>query len=227
MVKKAISEENAAKPKAAHKSIWIIISKSKILLISFVWLFFNIAMIGVILWLPQYIKISGTELSSMTVGFINMIPSFAIILAVLLWGSHSDKKNERKWHITVAALLAAFGLFTAAFANSLLTAVLFMTLAGLGMGGTQSTIWAAANSFLSPSEAAVGLAFINSAGALGGFIGPYIMGLLVDFTGAYSAGIIIWAVSAFMMAVLIQVAYKIKATSPRTYTSHLNNEISG
>jgi cyanate permease len=37
--------------------------------------------------------------------------------------------------------------------------------------------------------AAGGLAFINSVGTMGGFVGPYLMGWLTDRTGSFSAGL--------------------------------------
>ena len=46
--------------------------------------------------------------------------------------------------------------------------------------------------------AAGGLAFINSIGTIGGFVGPTIMGWLRDTTGSYSAGLL--AMSGFLLA---------------------------
>jgi ACS family tartrate transporter-like MFS transporter len=43
-------------------------------------------------------------------------------------------------------------------------------------------------SFLTGPAAAGGLAFINSVGAFGGFVGPYLVGFLKDATGSFNAG---------------------------------------
>ena len=40
------------------------------------------------------------------------------------------------------------------------------------------------------AAAAGGLAFINSIGAVGGFVGPFAMGALKDFTGSFTTGLI-------------------------------------
>jgi ACS family tartrate transporter-like MFS transporter len=45
-------------------------------------------------------------------------------------------------------------------------------------------------SFLTGAAAAGGIAFINSVGAFGGFVGPYMVGLLKDTTGSFDAGMI-------------------------------------
>ena len=45
--------------------------------------------------------------------------------------------------------------------------------------------------------AAGGLAFINSIGTMGGFVGPYVMGWLTDRTGSFNAGL--EAMSVFLL----------------------------
>ena len=47
---------------------------------------------------------------------------------------------------------------------------------------------------LSGTAAAAGIALINSIGNLGGFVGPYLVGLLEDATGSTDGGLIALAV---------------------------------
>jgi nitrate/nitrite transporter NarK len=49
-------------------------------------------------------------------------------------------------------------------------------------------------SFLTGAAAAGGLAFINSVGAFGGFVGPYLVGFLKDAIGSFNAGMLGMAV---------------------------------
>jgi ACS family tartrate transporter-like MFS transporter len=49
--------------------------------------------------------------------------------------------------------------------------------------------WALPTMFLSGAAAAASIALINATGNLGGFVGPYAIGLLSDLTGTYSAGV--------------------------------------
>ena len=44
--------------------------------------------------------------------------------------------------------------------------------------------------FLTGAAAAGGIAFINSVGAFGGFVGPYMVGFLKDATGSFNAGML-------------------------------------
>jgi ACS family tartrate transporter-like MFS transporter len=61
-------------------------------------------------------------------------------------------------------------------------------------GGTASP-WGAR----SRTAAAGGIALINSVGNLGGFVGPYLLGVLKDATGSFRAGL--WLLALSMCAV--------------------------
>jgi MFS transporter, ACS family, tartrate transporter len=47
---------------------------------------------------------------------------------------------------------------------------------------------------LSGAAAAVGIAMVNSIGNLGGFVGPYLVGLMKDATGSTDGGLITLAI---------------------------------
>jgi ACS family tartrate transporter-like MFS transporter len=55
---------------------------------------------------------------------------------------------------------------------------------------SQPVFWSMPTSFLTGVAAAGGIAFINSVGNLGGFIGPFAVGWLKDNAGGYAAGLI-------------------------------------
>ena len=55
-----------------------------------------------------------------------------------------------------------------------------------------------------PPAAACGLAFINMIGTLGGFAGPYMMGVLREYTGSFEIGLL--AMSGVMLAATLLAA---------------------
>ncbi|HEY8395137.1 MAG TPA: hypothetical protein VIK92_10100, partial [Thermaerobacter sp.] len=57
--------------------------------------------------------------------------------------------------------------------------------------------------FLSESAAAVGIAVINSIGNLGGFVGPYVVGLLNNATGSVTAGLLFLSASLLVTGLLV------------------------
>jgi len=51
--------------------------------------------------------------------------------------------------------------------------------------------WAMPTSLLSGTAAAAGIAIINSIGNLGGFVGPYVIGLVRTSTGQFKGGLLL------------------------------------
>jgi MFS transporter, ACS family, tartrate transporter len=59
------------------------------------------------------------------------------------------------------------------------------------------------NEFLSGFSAAAGIAFINSFGNIGGFVGAYGMGAIKKQTGSFRGGLMVAGISLFASAMLI------------------------
>jgi len=145
---------------------------------------------GVIMFLPTLVKGLSAAMSNQAVGFWVALPYAVALVAMILVGRHSDRTNERRFHVVFCMAVAALGLVLSVYMAkvSVLTSMLFYALTVAGAYSAFSPFWAIPNSFLSLSAAAGGIAFINSIGNLGGFIGPYVMGYIKDFTGSFEAG---------------------------------------
>ena len=66
--------------------------------------------------------------------------------------------------------------------------------------------WPAPMGLLGGTAAAGGLALINSLGNLGGFVGPYVVGLSRQLSGSFGIGIISFAV-CLILSGLLPLAY--------------------
>jgi ACS family tartrate transporter-like MFS transporter len=66
-----------------------------------------------------------------------------------------------------------------------------ISVAVLGVFSMMGPFWAMPTSFLSVSAAAAGIAAINSVGNLGGFVGPYVIGLVRTSTGQFKGGLLL------------------------------------
>jgi ACS family tartrate transporter-like MFS transporter len=139
------------------------------------------------IWAPQIIKEFG--LSTFQVGFLNAVPPTVAVVAMVLWARHSDKTNERTWHVVAACIAAAAGLALAGSAGSWVSVVAALTLVNIGISSAKPPLWAMPTMFLSGSAAAAGIATINSIGNLGGFAGPAIIGWIKDTTGSFLGGL--------------------------------------
>ena len=139
------------------------------------------------IWAPQIIKELGA--SSMTVGLLNAIPPIISVVAMILWSRHSDKTNERTWHVALACLTAAVGLAIAASTGSMFGLIAALTIVNVGISCSKPPLWSMPTMFLSGAAAATGIATINSIGNLGGFAGPAMIGWVKDQTGSFAGGL--------------------------------------
>jgi ACS family tartrate transporter-like MFS transporter len=144
---------------------------------------------GMNLWIPQIVKgISGQ--SDLMVGFITAIPYVGATLAMLWIGANSDRTGERFLHVAVPSLIGAAGFAASTFGLAVVPAMIALTVAAMGDLCTRGPFWALPARFLSGSALAAGIALINTIAALGGFVGPFIVGYLRDTTHDFTAGLL-------------------------------------
>ena len=68
--------------------------------------------------------------------------------------------------------------------------------------GAHPVFWTMPAALLSGTAAAAGIALINSIGNIGGFVGPYLVGLMEDATGSTDGGLVALAVILLCGSVL-------------------------
>jgi nitrate/nitrite transporter NarK len=93
----------------------------------------------------------------------------------------------------MACLVATCGLVLAIVTSNVWISLSWITLALIGITSARAIFWTIPTRFLTGMAAAGGLAFINSIGTLGGFVGPYAVGWLRDATGSFDAGLMAMA----------------------------------
>ncbi|HET7468315.1 MAG TPA: MFS transporter [Gemmatimonadales bacterium] len=156
---------------------------------------------GFALWLPQLIKASGSY-TNFEVGVITAIPYAVAAIGMVLVGRRSDRTGERYFHLATPALAGAVGLLAVTRAGSPVLLVAALSLTAFGVLGWLGPFWALPTAFLREQAAAGGIALINSMGAVGGFVGPYLLGRVKQSTGEFKAGLLLLAGSLLAAAVL-------------------------
>jgi ACS family tartrate transporter-like MFS transporter len=154
-------------------------------------------------WLPQIVKSGG--FTNVQTGFIVSIPYTVGACVLVLWGMHSDRTGERRWHAALPLLVSALGVAIAASFDEVGFRVAGLTLAATGMFSVLGVIYALPGEFLLGMAAAGGVAVINSIGNLGNFVGPYAVGLLKDYTMGYGAGLSLDTVTLLIAATIVLV----------------------
>ena len=132
---------------------------------------------------------------------------FALV-AINVWGWHSDKTGERPWHAASAWLLCACGLGTAVLVGVGHPVIMMvaLTFAIMGQYANQPAVWAMPSALLTGSAAAGGIAMINTVGQLGGWFGPTVFGLVKDATASDTIGLLCLALAPVMSAVAVLIA---------------------
>jgi ACS family tartrate transporter-like MFS transporter len=157
--------------------------------LALVYLGLNICSYGISLWLPNVIH-SLSGIGNRAIGILAAVPYVAAAITMVLAGAHSDRTGERRWHVAIPAMLGGTALALGAHSSSITVVIVAITLAVMGLTAMLGPFWAMPTAFLSGTAAAAGIALINSVGNLGGFFGPYIIGLVRTYTGTFRGGLL-------------------------------------
>jgi MFS transporter, ACS family, tartrate transporter len=155
----------------------------RVWLLTLVYFAQNVSNYGLLIFLPQIIKSFG--ISTAMTGWVSALPFVFAAAAMIYWGFRSDRTGSRTAHVASACLLCAAGLAACTFIGTEHPVFMMVALI-LGVMGQQAiapTFWPLPTAMLSGAAAAGGIALINSVGNLGGFLGPYMFGLIKDATG--------------------------------------------
>ncbi|WP_050626675.1 MFS transporter [Bradyrhizobium viridifuturi] len=185
----ALASDKHDKPK---KDLWAAMQDIRVLMLTAITFAFTIGSYGIGIWLPLILKSHG--LSNMQVGWLSAIPYLFATIGMLFWARLVDRKGQKIYNLMAALILGALGLALSVVFSSLVPALACLTLALVGTISARTVFYTIPQSFLTGAAAAGGIAFINSVGAFGGFVGPYMVGFLKDATGSFNAGMIGMAV---------------------------------
>lgn len=149
-----------------------------------------IAFYGITFWLPQIVQSMSTLGSAMVV-LLSAIPYAAATIGLVVIGSQSDRRRERRWHVAIPCIIGAIGFVLTVVGPQTPTAALTtLSIAAFGIWGTLGPFWAMPTALLRGTAAAGGIALVNSVGNIGGFAGPYLVGWIREVSGGFSAGLL-------------------------------------
>lgn len=132
-------------------------------------------------WAPALIHGAGVG-NDADVGLLSALPYLAGVAFMLVCGFSSDRRNERRWHLTVPLLLAAVGLAMAGLQPTRLEFVLTgLTVAGMGAIASFPMFWQLPSAYLARAAQPLGIALISSIGNIASFLTPYLIGLMRDY----------------------------------------------
>jgi MFS transporter, ACS family, 4-hydroxyphenylacetate permease len=155
-------------------------------------------------WGPQIVHSLAPGARYAVIGLLTALPAALTVAVMPLWGTSSDRRNERDWHLRIAMLVAALGWFLVIFSATAALRYLGLILVSMGSFCALLTFWTfpASSAILSSEARPAGIALINCVGIGGGSsIGPFVIGYLKDLTGSFTSGLL-YVVAMLVLGVI-------------------------
>jgi sugar phosphate permease len=168
-----------------------------------------IGVYGFVMWLPSIIN-AAPDISIVATGWLASVPYIFAIIGMLTASYFSDKTLNRKIFIWPFLLVGAISFYASYLIgpDHFWISFVLLVIAGAAMYAPYGPFFAIITEILPHNVSGGAMALINSFGALGSFIGAYIVGYLNGSTGGFGASYIFMAGSLLLSAILTITAVK-------------------
>jgi ACS family tartrate transporter-like MFS transporter len=202
-------EEDAPPREAGHShTLKQVLLNPRVWLYGLIYFGMTVGIYGLGFWLPQIVNGFG-DLSRMEVGLITAVPYIGAAAAMYLCGRHSDKVNERVWHVVAPAFLGALGFLAAAYLDGTpLWAFVGIVVGAAGVYAGIPAFWTLPTAMLTGTAAAAGIALVNALGNTGGYFGPAIVGYFKDVDQSYRLGMIALAGFITLTGIMVLLGHR-------------------
>lgn len=205
------AEQQAIKPVKNYREAF---RSPKVLALALIHFFWNIGMYGFIMWLPSMLK-TASGMGIVATGWLSAAPYLLAVPLMLTASWFSDKYQQRK-----AIVLVFLGLGAVCFiASFTLGATHFwlswglLVIAGGAMYTPYGPFFAAIPEMIPRNVVAGAMSFVVCFGALGSFVGAWIVGYLNGLTGSPAASYIFMG-GSLVVAVLLAALTTFSSLSP-------------
>ena len=205
---KRVEEDHAGKKELGQKhSFTDAFRDGRVWALSLVYFCGVVCFYAVNFWLPTIVQELGIDKKDLLkVGLVSMIPWGFAAVAMVVNGHHSDVTGERRWHSAGGLLVAIVGmLMLSIVGHNPIIGIVGLTLVTSGILSWVACFWSLPTAFLSGTAAAAGIAWINSVGNLGGYVGPLAIGWVRDHYKSSELAFYSLAAFALLGAVIILV----------------------
>jgi sugar phosphate permease len=178
--------------------------KSKpVILLSIQYALWSIGVYGFVMWLPSIIK-AAPNMGIVETGWLSSVPYILAVTLMLVTSYFSDKTLNRNAFVWPFLLIGAVAFYIsyAIGTQHFWISFILLIIAGGAMYAPYGPFFAIIPEILPRNVAGGAMALINSMGALGSFVGSYVVGYLNGATGGFGASYIFMAGSLFLSALL-------------------------
>lgn len=180
-----------------------------VILLCFQYLLWSLGVYGFVMWLPSIIK-SAPDMDIVTTGWLSAVPYILAIAGMLSASYFSDKSLNRKVFIWPFLLTASIAFFAAYLLGTTHFWISFglLVIAGGALYTPYGPFFAVVTEILPKNVVGGALGLINSIGALGSFIGSYLVGYLNGSTGGFESSYILMSIALLGATILTIVVVK-------------------
>jgi len=215
-----LQQEQVAREVTGASSFREVLTDPRILCSAGVWFALIFGSYGIMFWLPLVIQ-EMTSLGDFQIGLLSALPWLGVGTGMILVSRHSDRTQERYWHVGLAAIAGSLCLLGSAYVPSQVLSLVLLFLTGIGLGGAQGTFWTIPTSIMAQSVAASGVVLINLIGNISSLINSSVIGYVRESTGSYQLTIVLLSViigcASLLVAIIAALSGKQK-TLPVTGT---------
>ena len=180
-----------------------------ILATAFAFFCYNYILFFFLSWFPAYL-VQAHHLDIKSMSLTTMIPWIVGFLGLAAGGIISDRVFRatgrllfsRKVVLTISLFVAAVGVGFAGVVQSVVPAVILMSIAVFFLYITGAIYWAIIQDVVHPSRVGSISGFIHLVGSLSGIIGPIVTGYIVHHTGKFDSAFILAGSIAALGAIL-------------------------
>jgi MFS transporter, ACS family, tartrate transporter len=188
-----LDRDRTARGAAELASVRQVAADPRVWLCSAAWFCVMTGSYGLVFWLPQVLSRVSPGRSPLGIGLISALPWAALGAGMLASAWHSDRTQERFWHVALASLAAAACLAGAFHPGPEALAFGCLVASGLALGATQGPFWAIPTGLFQGPAAAGAIAAVNMSGTAGGIVGPALIGMIRERTGSFEMSMSILA----------------------------------
>ncbi len=179
------------------------IKDPRVWVLALVYFLYMSTSLGVGFFLPTIIKELSITWSATRVGLTIAVPYLVACFVMYFYSKHSDKTGERWYHTALPLFGASLMILLLGFSDSTLMSLVYLFIFIPLIYMLNAPFWAIPPLYVTGPAAAVGIAWINSVGGLGGFVGPYVQGFLKTATGGPQVGYFVTAAYACLCAIIL------------------------
>ncbi|MFG6092236.1 MFS transporter [Enterobacter soli] len=183
---KTLAAERAAKlaeapvSKAPVKDVFRNPGLMKLVILNF---FYQTGDYGYTLWLPTILKgLTGGNMAS--VGFLAVLPFVATLAGIYVISLFSDRSGKRRLWVRFSLYCFAAALIASVVLREhVVAAYIALVICGFFLKAATSPFWSMPGRIAAPEVAGSARGVINGLGNLGGFCGPYLVGVMIYLYG--------------------------------------------